>query len=90
MQIEEAWFGDSLVAFDGRVLEVFGFPGSESLRYHVRNMEVEVGEPDRRGRRAVTFKPASRGSGGCRLELAPDDWPAAEALIERVMQAMPG
>ena len=86
---DEVWFGDTLVVFDGRVVEVFGFPGSESLRYHVLNLDVSVGEADRHGGRAVTLRPASRGSGGCQLEVPSGDWPAASALLDRVMAAMP-
>jgi hypothetical protein len=86
---EEIWIGDSLVVFDGRVLEVFGFRGSESLRFHVRNLDVEVAEPDRKGRRLLTLRPASRGSGGCAFEVSPEDWAAAESLLARVFSAMP-
>jgi hypothetical protein len=42
------WIGGPLVAFDGRVVEVFGFSGSASLRFHVRNVEIEVQDPDRK------------------------------------------
>src|ERR687896_1300239 len=63
-RMDEVWAGDVLLCFDGRVVEVFGFSGSESIRFHVRNLELEVGEPDRKGRRSVRIKPASRGSGG--------------------------
>lgn len=87
--MDEAWSGDSLLVFDGRVLEVFGFMGSESLRFHVRNMELSVNEPDRKGRRAVTIKPASRGSGGCRLEVEEGDWPAVGPILDRVLDAIP-
>ena len=85
----EVWCDDTLVVFDGRVVEVFGFPGSESLRYHVLNLDVSIGEEDRRGRRSVTLRPASRKSGGCQLEVPSGDWPAVSALLDRVMAAMP-
>ena len=87
--MEEVWAGDSLLAFDGRVLEVFGFMGSESLRFHVRNVDIAVGDPDRKGRRGLTIKPASRGSGGCRFEIEEQDWPAVGPFIERVLDAVP-
>ena len=87
--MDEAWAGDSLLTFDGLVLEVFGFPGSESMRFHLRNMELEIGEPDRKARRAVRIKPASRGSGGCMFEVSDEDWPAVGPLLDRVLASMP-
>jgi hypothetical protein len=87
--VDEVWLGDSLLAFDGRVLEVFGFSGSESLRFHVRNIEITVEDPDRKGRRWLRVKPASKGSGGCMFEVAPEDWPPLAPFIDRVMAAIP-
>ena len=87
--MDEAWAGDSLLAFDGRVLEVFGFPGSESMRFHVRNVDLEVGEPDRKGRRMVTVRPAARGSGGCAFDVEEGDWAEVGPLLDRVLAAMP-
>ena len=86
---EEVWIGDTLVAFDGRVVEVFGFRGSESLRFHVRNLDLEVGEPDRKARRALTLKPASRGSGGCMFEVEEDDWQQVGPLVDRIYEGIP-
>ena len=87
--MDEVWLDDSLLCFDGRVLEVFGFPGSESIRFHVRNVRVQVGDPDRKGRRRLTIT-ASRGSGGCSFEVQPEQWPQIAPLLERVFAAMPG
>jgi hypothetical protein len=87
--MDEVWAGDSLLAFDGRVVEVFGFSGSESIRFHVRNVELEVGEPDRKGRRSVRIKPASRGSGGCMFEVSEEDWPSVGPFLDRVLAAIP-
>lgn len=87
--MDEVWSGDSLLAFDGRVLEVFGFMGSESIRFHVRNMELSVEGPDRKRRHAVTIKPAARGSGGCRLEVEESDWGQVGPFLDRVLAAMP-
>jgi hypothetical protein len=87
--VDEIWAGDTLLAFDGRVLEIFGFPGHESLRFHVRNIEVEFQEPDRKGRRWLRIKPASSGSGGCMFEVKPEDLPQIEPFIDRVLAAIP-
>ena len=88
--MEEAWVGDSLLAFDGRVLEVFGFPGSQSVRFHVRNMELDIGEPNRNGARLVTLKAAVRGAGGVAVSVEDADWPHVGPLLDRVLAAMPG
>ena len=81
---EEAWAGDSLLVFDGRVVEVFGFPGSESMRFHVANLSLTVAGPDRKGRHDVTLKPRTRGSGGCMFQVEAEGWPPVEALLGRV------
>ena len=81
---DEVWCGDVLLAFDGRVLEVFGFPGSESMRYHVRNMELSIDEPDRKERRTVTIKPATRG-GGCAFNAPAEAWPSVGPFLDRVL-----
>ena len=85
---EEAWAGDSLLAFDGRVLEVFGFPGSESMRFHVANLNLTVSGPDRKGRHDVSLKPRTRGAGGCMFQVDADTWPAVEPLIGRLGAAI--
>jgi hypothetical protein len=87
--VDEIWIDTTLVAFDGRVLEVFGFSGSESLRFHVRNIEIELQDPDRKGRRWLRIKPASPGSGGCMFEVGPEDWPHVGPFVDRVMAAIP-
>jgi hypothetical protein len=87
--MEEVWLGTTLLAFDGRVLEIFGFSGTESMRFHVRNMEIEIDDPDRKGRRSLRIKPASRG-GGCMLQVPPEEWPQIAPFVDRVFAAMPG
>ena len=86
--MDEVWADDILLAFDGRVLEVFGFPGATSMRFHVRNMELAVDEPDRTGNRSVTVKPAMRG-GGCSFAVPEGDWEAVGAFLDRVLASIP-
>ena len=86
---DEVWVGDNLLVFDGTVLEVFGHPATPSARWHVRALEIEVGEPDRHARRLLRLRATARFSGGLGLEIPPEDWPAAEALLGRVLAAMP-
>jgi hypothetical protein len=52
-----------VIAFDGRVLELF--QGSDSIRHHVKLVAVTVSGPDKKGLLHVTFKRAwSTGAGG--------------------------
>ncbi len=46
----ELWGDDVLLVFDGRVLEVFNFPGSGAHRFHVASTVIERQGPDRKGR----------------------------------------
>ena len=86
--MDEVWAGESLLAFDGRVLEVFGFPGAVSMRFHVRNLRLSVSGPDGGGTHWVLVQ-ASHGSGGCNLQVAADQWPGVGPFLERVFAAMP-
>jgi hypothetical protein len=86
--VDEVWADDILLTFDGRVLEMFGFPGAASMRFHVRNMELAVEEAGRKGRRTVTVKPAMRG-GGCAFEVPESDWLEVGAFLDRVMALIP-
>lgn len=86
--MEEVWAGDVLLAFDGRVVEIFGFPGKESYRFHLRNMELSSEGPDRKGRHRVVVMSA-RGSGGCSFEVPPEDWPLVGPFVDGVLAAMP-
>lgn len=87
--MREVWVDDVLIAFDGRVVEVFGHSTHPSYRFHVQNVVVEVGEPNRKGRRALQLDPASKYSGGCRLDVPAEDWPQVEPLVAEILAAMP-
>ena len=86
--VQEVWADDILLAFDGRVLEIFGFPGQESYRFHVRNMELSSEGPDRKQRHRVVVTSA-RGSGGCAFDVPPEDWLHVGPLLDEVLAAMP-
>ena len=86
--MDEVWADDVLLTFDGRVVEVFGFSGSESIRFHVLNLELAVEGPDRKGRHTLRIEPAMRG-GGCHVPVPEADWPAVAPFVDRVLAAMP-
>jgi hypothetical protein len=80
---DEVWVGDSLLTFDGRVLEVFGYQGQDSVRYHARNLVIDIGEPDKKGKRMLQLKPRTKGV-GCVLSISTEDWAHAAQLLERL------
>ena len=86
--MDEVWADDVLLTFDGRVVEVFGFSGSESIRFHVLNLDLSVDGPDRKGRYTLMIEPAMRG-GGCHVPVPEADWPAVSPFVDRVLAAMP-
>ncbi|HEX8205295.1 MAG TPA: hypothetical protein VF587_04475 [Solirubrobacteraceae bacterium] len=86
--MDEVWADDVLLTFDGRVVEVFGFSGSESIRFHVLNLDLSVDGPDRKGRYTVRIEPAMRG-GGCHVPVPEADWPNVGLFVDRVLAAMP-
>jgi hypothetical protein len=43
----------AFLSFDGRVFEIFGRNGH---RYYVKHLKVVVRQPDKQGKRAVTFE----------------------------------
>lgn len=78
--------GREFYTFDGRILEVFG---SHPRRFHIRNMELRVMGPDRKGRRTIEIvagspeAPASQHT----WHLSAEEWQRAqglEALLETV------
>ncbi len=80
---EDAIFGNVIVTFDGRVLELFR-PGMGSVhRMHVRHLaRIEQRGPDRRGNYTADFSPIERG--GFKLTVPGDVWPQVTDLIGRM------
>jgi len=83
-ELIEARSGDNLVAFDGRVLELFGF--SDPHRYHVSNLRIKVDDPDRKGRVPISIGHASK-RGGAMFGVEPEDWPGVKAVVDRAAAA---
>ncbi|MDQ3729291.1 MAG: hypothetical protein M3355_06840 [Actinomycetota bacterium] len=86
MTNDEVWVGDSLLSFDGRVFEIFGYHGQDSIRYHARNLVIDIGDPNKKGKLIVQLKPRTRGM-GCALEISSEDWAHAAPLLERLQAA---
>ena len=87
--MDEVAVAGHILAFDGRVLEIFGHLGSSNgaLRWHVGDLAVSVGGPDRKGRYAVEFKLASSHVARL-LQIQGDEWPACEPFLRRVQEAV--
>ncbi|MFB7588905.1 hypothetical protein [Streptomyces sp. NPDC056169] len=78
--------GREFYTFDGRILEIFG---NYPTRFHIRNMDLRVTGPDRKGRRTVEViagppeTPATRHT----WHHSAEEWQRAqglEALLEAV------
>jgi hypothetical protein len=81
--------GPALLAFDGRILELFTVRGASEGRLIVGMLHVDVGEPNRKGRREIMFSagPGRRG-GGVTVWVDEDAWPALEPLVREVEAAV--
>lgn len=55
-------------------------------RYHAGNLRIEVGDPDKKGKRMVQLTPRTKGV-GCALGISTEDWAIAAPLLERVQTA---
>ncbi|MFD5432216.1 hypothetical protein ACFWJ4_08560 [Kitasatospora sp. NPDC127067] len=82
--------GREFYTFDGRILEVFGgYP----KRFHIRNMDLRVTGPDRKGRWTVEIvagPPEARATQHT-WHLSAEEWQRAqglEALLETVRAAI--
>lgn len=76
-------------AWDGRVLEIFGFAlakDAASERFHVATLELELEGPDRRGRHQVRPRLAGRHS-GADYTFDAAEMERLQALLERVRAA---
>ncbi|MFE2267764.1 hypothetical protein ACFXB4_00835 [Streptomyces lavendulae] len=78
--------GREFYTFDGRILEVFG---SHPRRFHVRNMDLRVTGPDRKGKRTVEVVSGPPGAPASQhtWHLSAEEWQQSqglEALLEAV------
>jgi hypothetical protein len=80
--------GRVIVTFDGRVLERFSERTSTAERMIVGLLNVNVGDPNRKGRRQIMFSclPDQRG-GGFTLWAEAEQWTAVEPFVREVASA---
>ena len=85
-----------VLAFDGRVLEIFGVqrPGSgpssqyESVRFHIANIVFQPEGPDRKGRYLVIFR-HNEFDPGYRVRFETEEWITVGPFLSRVTAARP-
>jgi len=89
VRYDDAVIGPSLLAFDGRILELFTARDGSKHRMIVGMLFVTVDQPNRHGRREIRFRalPGFRGGGGFTIWVAPDQWSLVEPLLHEVRTA---
>lgn len=73
-----------VLTFDGRVLEVFNYPGEGTKRFHVRAMKVSRKGPDRKGRVTVRVDNANAAAGIVVFRIMPGELPVAEPFLDEL------
>jgi hypothetical protein len=75
--------------FDGRILEKFSERTATAERMIVGMLHLNVGDPDRKRRREITFsaRPNRRG-GGFTLWAAEEQWADVEPFVREVAAAL--
>lgn len=88
---EHALLGDSILAFDGRILEHFTWQSGSDGRMIVGLLVVEISGPDRKGRYTVkcATRPNGRG-GGFHVVVDEANWSRIEPLIREIQAATGG
>jgi len=67
--------------FDGRVVEIFGGPNGDVIRYHVALLkEPQVGPPNRKGRSLVTI-------GSSTFSIDADEMHRLRPLLDKISEA---
>ena len=80
--------GRVIFTFDGRILEKFSERTATAERMIVGLLHVQINDPNRKGRREISFSclPNRRG-GGITLWAEEDQWPADEPFVRAVAAA---
>lgn len=85
---EHSVLGESILSFDGRILEQFTWQEGSVGRLIVGLLTIEVDGPDRKGRRTVkcTTRPNGRG-GGFHVVVDEANWGRIESLVLQAQAA---
>ena len=85
-EVLEVALREAILAFDGRVLEVFPSSGAASQRVHLKHLAVAVSEPNRKERRKLTLL----GAGQTYVRdfyIDAEQWPTVEPLVDSLKAA---
>jgi hypothetical protein len=85
LAFEDVIRGPVILAFDGRVIELFQGRGEGSIRLHVREVTVATSGPGKNGRWEATVETIHRG--GFKLSVEAPLWPQLEPLIRKLAAA---
>lgn len=88
VRVHDQNFGDVIVGFDGRVVEVFTMREYSSARFHLAMLTVEISEPDRKDRIRLDLSPSRPGDGGIRMVVHRDDWWAIAPVLDEIQAAI--
>jgi len=78
---------NTIIAFDGRVLEAFP-QGQVASRYHVANIKTAIINSDRKGRQSLQI--FMHGGGGfATAQLSPEAAQQAQALLVEIQKVRP-
>ncbi len=88
--MDEVWTRERVWAFDGRVLELFNFPGEAGgARFHTALMALEVSGPvDRQGRMRIELRYFREKRGGITDHVDAEDYARLHPLLERVHSSL--
>ncbi|MBK8294505.1 MAG: hypothetical protein IPK93_06915 [Solirubrobacterales bacterium] len=78
--------GQTILTFDGLVVELFTERFGSVARLIVGLLRVEVGNVDRRGNQSVTMVPGNKG-GGFTLTVPAAAWPQVQPVVEEIRSA---
>ena len=80
--------GDTVLTFDGSVLEMFTEKKFTSIaRCHVKMLWIQVEGPNRKGYYEVNASTSPGGLGGFEAYVPADDWPRVGELLNAVAAA---
>ena len=90
LRYEDAVLGPAMITFDGRILELFTERGASEQRMIVGMLNVDVGEPNRKGRREVKFTCGTgfRSGGGFTIWAEEHEWANLEPFVREVRAAL--
>jgi hypothetical protein len=88
--VDEVGTQERVWAFDGRVLELFNFPGEAGgARFHTALMALEVSGPiDSEGRMKIVLRYFREKRGGISEIVEAEDYARLHPLLERVHGAL--